>query len=105
MTVSYLVTIWPESDPPTRAALWKLMTDEGLDPYSWSNRPHDVYAPHVHGYNKVIYVLEGSVTFGLPDLGEEVTLNAGDRLDLSAGTLHNARVGGQGVICLEAHKD
>lgn len=80
------------------------MVDEGLTPYAWSNRPHDIYAAHTHSYNKVIYVAQGSITFGLPELGKQVTLKPGDRLDLPAGTLHDAHVGAQGVVCLEAHK-
>jgi quercetin dioxygenase-like cupin family protein len=78
------------------------MTAEGLQPYSWSNGPFDVYAAHSHSYNKVIYVVEGSVTFGLPGQNRELTLNAGDRLDLPAGTVHDATIGAQGVVCLEA---
>jgi quercetin dioxygenase-like cupin family protein len=81
------------------------MVDEGLSPYSWSNGPHDVYAAHSHGYSKVIYVVKGSITFGLPDLGKQLALKAGDRLDLPAGIVHDARVGADGVVCLEAHKD
>jgi quercetin dioxygenase-like cupin family protein len=81
------------------------MVDEGLSPYSWSNGPHDVYAAHSHGYDKVIYVVRGSITFGLPDLGKQLTLKAGDRLDLPASIVHDARVGADGVVCLEAHKD
>ena len=80
------------------------MTDEGLNPYSWSNGPHDIYAAHSHSYNKVIYVVQGSITFGLPDLEKQITMNAGDRLDLPAGVVHDAHVGAQGVVCLEAHK-
>ena len=80
------------------------MADEGLSPYSWSNGPQDVYSAHSHGYNKVIYVVEGSITFGLPQLHQHMTLQAGDRLDLPAGTLHDAVVGAQGVVCLEAHQ-
>lgn len=100
-----LVTPWADADTPTRSALWQLMTEEGLSPYAWSNGPFDVYAAHSHSYNKVIYVVQGSITFGLPALGRNLTLNAGDRLDLPAGTVHDARVGAQGVVCLEAHKD
>jgi len=73
------------------------MVDEGLSPYSWSNSPHDYYAAHTHSYNKVIYVVQGSITFGLPDLGKQFALKAGDRLDLPAGTVHDAQVGAQGV--------
>ena len=100
-----LVTPWSDSTSPTQSTLWQLMSDEGLSPYSWSNGPFDVYAAHSHSYNKVIYVVQGSITFGLPDLGQQLTLKAGDRLDLPAGTVHDAHVGTQGVVCLEAHKD
>jgi len=100
-----LVTPWAESVAPTQSTLWRLMTDEGLNPYSWSNGPMDVYAAHSHSYNKVIYVVQGSITFGLPELGKRWTLKAGDRLDLPSGTVHDAQVGAQGVICLEAHKN
>ena len=81
------------------------MTDEGLNPYSWSNGPHDLYAAHSHSYNKVIYVVQGSITFGLPELDQQLTLKAGDRLDLPAGIVHEVVVGAQGVVCLEAHND
>ena len=100
-----LVTPWSDSAAPTQSTLRRLMTDEGLDPYSWSNGPFDVYSAHSHSYNKVIYVVRGSITFGLPELGKQLPLKAGDRLDLPAGTVHDARVGPEGVVCLEAHKD
>jgi len=100
-----LVTLWANPAAPTQSTLRQLMTDEGMDPYSWSNGPFDTYSAHSHSYNKVIYVVQGSITFGLPELGQQLTLQAGDRLDLPAGTVHDAHVGAQGVVCLEAHKD
>lgn len=100
-----VVTPWTDSAPPTRSALWRLMTDEGLSPDSWSNGPYDMYSAHSHSYNKVIYVARGSITFGLPQLGKQLTLKAGDRLDLPAGVVHDAHVGAEGVTCLEAQKD
>ena len=75
----------------------------GLDPSSWSNGPGDVYAVHRHEYDKVLVVERGSIVFGLPQHGEIVALEVGDRLDLPAGTDHDARVGPEGVTCLEAH--
>ena len=100
-----LVTPWAEAIPPSQSTLRRLLSDEGLDPYPWSNGPHDIYAAHSHPYNKVIYVVQGSITFGLPELGKQLTLKAGDRLDLPADVVHDAVVGAQGVICLEAHKN
>jgi len=104
MTNSPLITPWPDSNAPTESALWKLMTDEGLSPYSWSNGPHDNYSAHSHSYDKVIYVVRGSITFGLPELGKKIMLKAGDRLDLPANIVHDAQVGAEGVVCLEGHK-
>lgn len=98
------VTPWADPTPPSQSSLRQLMADEGLSPYSWSNGPRDSYAAHSHSYDKVIYVVQGSITFGLPELGKQLTLNAGDRLDLPAGVVHDAVVGPQGVVCLEAHK-
>lgn len=75
---------------------------EGLSASRWSNGPGDRYGEHDHGYDKVIVVAAGSIAFGLPG-GRSVELAAGDRLELPAGTRHDARVGPGGVTCLEAH--
>jgi quercetin dioxygenase-like cupin family protein len=80
------------------------MVSEGLDPYTWSNAPFDIYSAHAHQYHKVLFVVQGNITFGLPELGLSLTLKAGDRLDLPAGTVHDAHVGAEGVVCLEGYK-
>lgn len=97
------ITPWPSSEPPDEAAIRRAYMREGLSPYRWSNAPGDAYAAHAHGYDKVLYVVRGSITFGLPDRGESLTLRPGDRLDLPAGIRHDAVVGRDGVVCLEAH--
>lgn len=94
---------WPEEEPATEAAVHHLLDAQGLRYYRWSNGPGDLYGTHSHPYYKVIYIVRGSITFGLPDTGQEIYLEAGDRLDLPAGVQHNAVVGPQGVACLEAH--
>jgi quercetin dioxygenase-like cupin family protein len=76
---------------------------EGLDAQAWSNGPGDTYAPHSHGYDKVLVATSGSIVFHLIDTGRDVGLNAGERLELPAGTVHGATVGSGGVRCLEAH--
>ena len=86
-----------EDDPARR------LRAEGLAPMPWSNGPGDRYGAHEHGYDKVIVVAAGSIAFGLPDRGEVVELSEGDRLELPAGTRHDAVVGPHGVTCLEAH--
>jgi mannose-6-phosphate isomerase-like protein (cupin superfamily) len=76
---------------------------EGPDPSRWANGPGDRYDAHEHGYDKVIVVESGSITFGLPAMGESQELASGDRLELPAGVRHEARVGRDGVSCLEVH--
>jgi quercetin dioxygenase-like cupin family protein len=83
------------------SALRAQLIDEGLEPGAWSNGPGDRYAAHDHDYDKVIVVTAGSIQFGL--LHGTMDLAAGDRLELLAGTSHDAAVGGSGVTCLEAH--
>ncbi|MGH2524154.1 MAG: cupin domain-containing protein [Anaerolineales bacterium] len=95
---------WSDPAPPSEAAVWRILEAEGLRPYSWSNGPGDVYAAHQHSYHKVIYLVTGSITFGLPGEGRRVTLNPGDRLELPPGVVHDAVVGPRGVVCLEAHR-
>ncbi len=102
-TNTFRVTPWESATPPTEELLLAIMTEQGLNPYSWSNGPDDVYSAHKHEYNKVIYVVRGSITFGLPLLKKQIILHAGDRLDLPAGTVHDAQVGADGVVCLEGH--
>jgi uncharacterized protein YjlB len=84
--------------------LARRLRDEGLDPSAWSNGPGDRYAAHEHAYDKVIAVERGSIRFGLPSEGSTIELDAGDRLELPAGTAHDALVGSTGVACLEAHR-
>jgi quercetin dioxygenase-like cupin family protein len=98
------VILWSDDKVPDEALLRSILADEELDPYVWSNGPGDVYGAHDHPYHKVIYVVRGSITFGLPDAGDKVTLNSGDRLELPAGVRHDAVVGPRGVACLEAHR-
>jgi gentisate 1,2-dioxygenase len=95
---------WSDETLPDEALLRSILADEDLHPYVWSNGPGDIYSAHRHTYHKVIYVVRGSITFGLPDSGDKFTLNSGDRLELPPGVRHDAVVGTQGVACLEAHR-
>lgn len=98
-----MVTPWPADVELSEEEMRRQLAAENLTPYRWSNGPHDVYGAHMHPYNKVIYVVRGSIVFRLPQLGKEFKLEAGDRLDLPQGTVHEAYVGPDGVVCLEAH--
>lgn len=87
------------TDAP-RAKAETAFSEEGLSPETWSNRPGYVYGEHKHPYHKVLFCIEGSITFHTPE--EDIELSPGDRLDLPPGTPHSATVGGLGVTCMEA---
>ena len=69
-------------------------------PRVWANDPGYEYGHHSHDYHKVLFCLQGSITFHVR--GGDVQLAAGDRLDIEPGTVHSATVGPQGVRCMEA---
>lgn len=99
--MSLSVTPWAGADAPTEASVRAVFAAEGLSPYAWSNGPGDRYAVHTHSYDKVLICARGSIVFEAG--GRDLTLQAGDRLDLPAGTPHGAVVGSGGCVCLEAH--
>ncbi len=84
--------------------LMERLRGEATGCYSWSNGPHDRYAPHSHVYEKVLYCVEGSIAFVLESEGKELLLNAGDRMVLPAGTVHSAVVGPDGCTCIEGKR-
>jgi quercetin dioxygenase-like cupin family protein len=50
----------------------------------------------------VLYCAAGSIVFHLPE--GDLTLRAGDRLDVAPGTEHSAIVGPDGVTCVETSR-
>lgn len=81
-------------------AMKEAFAAEGLEPHSWSNAAGYRYEWHEHPYHKVLYCVEGSITFHTDDGDTE--LHSGQRLELPPGTRHAATVGPTGVTCLEA---
>jgi len=80
------------------------LRSEASDCYSWSNGPDDRYPAHSHGYEKVLYCVEGSITFVLEAEGKRLALKAGDRMVLKAGMVHSAVVGNSGCTCIEGRR-
>ncbi len=73
--------------------------------YSWSNGPGDRYAPHSHTYEKVLYCVDGSITFVLEsEDAKRIELRAGDRMVLPPGAIHSAVVGPAGCTCIEGKR-
>jgi quercetin dioxygenase-like cupin family protein len=84
--------------------LMERLRSEASGCYSWSNSAGDVYAPHSHTYEKVLYCVDGSITFVLESEGRSLVLRTGDRMMLPAGTIHSATVGSDGCTCIEGRR-
>jgi quercetin dioxygenase-like cupin family protein len=89
----------------TTEDLMTRLRGEATGCYSWSNGPGDRYAPHSHTYEKVLYCVDGSITFVLEAQdARRIELKAGDRMVLPAGTIHSAVVGPAGCTCIEGKR-
>ena len=97
------ITPWQDAQPATESAIQQKIRAENLRGYVWSNGPHDEYSAHTHSFDKILYVLSGSITWILPQTNQAIETRAGDRIALPRDTVHAARVGAQGVACFEAH--
>jgi quercetin dioxygenase-like cupin family protein len=86
--------------PDVRSTAENAFLEEDLTPQTWSNEPGFRYGEHSHPYHKVLFCIEGAITFHTPD--GDVSMSPGDRLDLPPGTSHSATVGPDGVTCMEA---
>ena len=89
---------------PSIAAASERLRSLGTEPVTWSNGPGDRYAPHDHGYTKLLVCAEGSITFLIGSDSTPVELGPGDGFILPPGTRHSAVVGPSGCTCLEGHR-
>ena len=93
-----------DTQAPTEELMRQILVSEGLSPEKWTSDPQEVFSARAHDFDKILYVVDGSIIFGFPIEGEPTTLHPGDRLDLPAGTTHIAVAGERGVVCLEAQR-
>ena len=85
----------------------EFLAKQGLEPTRWTSAASTIYERHEHPYGKILFVVEGSITFTVhlrDGKRQAVVMKAGDRLDLPPGTPHSAVVGREGVACLEAQR-
>jgi hypothetical protein len=53
--------------PPSEADLSCLLKKAGWSGYRWSNLPGDIYGAHRYPFHKIIYIVQGSISFTLPE--------------------------------------
>ena len=100
--MTYQLTRWQWGGEVREDDLRSEMRSQGLAPYIWRNGPNDHLSTQSRSYTRIIYVIQGSVTFHFPETGEDVTLNPGDRLEIPARMRHASTTGPEGAYGLEA---
>ena len=74
----------------------KLLTDEGYEgPFEYDRRPDFVDEQHVHDFDVLAMVVEGSLTIEKPS-GDQ-TCHAGETVGFPAGEPHVEKPGSDGV--------
>src|SRR5687767_11200512 len=92
----FRVERWGQGEAPQARDLRRRMEEEGFDVFEWSDPPGQTYAPHEHGDDQSHWIVRGALALRVG--GEEYVLKAGDRDFLPAGTVHSARVVGDGAV-------
>jgi len=104
MAKQLVVKRWLWDKTLSEAAILRHMENEGLRSHRWSTEAGKRYAAQSYDFDRIFFVIRGSLTLLLPESGEQLTLHPGDRIDLPAGILHETIIGPMGVVCLEGHR-
>jgi len=96
------ITRWTGGQHPTLSSITRQLKKEGLRPYAWENTPNYRYAVRSHGYQRIVYVVEGVIEITLPDSNQRVKLRAGDRVEIPPTVRHGTIIGSNGAKCVEA---
>ena len=91
--MKYKVERWNHESPPDAAELRSRMESEGFSVLEWTDQPGAIYPDHTHSDYQSHWILTGTLVLLVEGRGE-VTLNAGDRDFMPAGTRHSATVSG-----------
>jgi mannose-6-phosphate isomerase-like protein (cupin superfamily) len=73
-----------------------------LHTYVWKDGPYAFYSDHTHPVETAHIILEGEMT--LTQGNKTRTYHAGERCDVSAGTVHAAKMGLRGCKYLVGEK-
>ena len=82
------LTRWNKTEKADSQTLHEALQAEELSILEWTDRPGTIYPVHTHPFAEVRMVVSGRLRVGLPETGEEIILEAGDRIDVPAETPH-----------------
>lgn len=85
----------------SEAAMRKRLEAEGYTVSRYEYPPGTCFPAHTHGIDKKDTVVRGRFKIGAE--GKEIVLEAGDMIEIPAGTVHTAEVvDGESVVSLDA---
>lgn len=76
------LTRWTQNELPALDTLRHELGNQGFRVSEWTDSPGTVYPVHQHNVAEVRWVVRGQLRIGLPEQGQEIILEPGDRLDL-----------------------
>lgn len=91
---------WSRDYESAEEELVRLLDAKRITAERWMGEEFEDYTAHKHPFDKQIWCVEGSIVFTIDN--KEITLQAGDTLDLPADTIHTAKAGFSGVVCYES---
>ncbi|HEY5649559.1 MAG TPA: cupin domain-containing protein [Nitrospiria bacterium] len=95
---------WPHSHRLPESEIVAYFSAHERDCSRWDKEANAEYPAHDHAYQKILFCVEGEMTFTLAETGIEIPLKPGDRLIIPKGVRHSAVVGPDGVSCIEARE-
>ncbi len=83
---------WTQNELPTLDGLRQELTRQGFRVAEWSDAPGTIYPVQQLKTTEARWVVRGQLRIGLPDEGQEIILEPGDRLDLEPNETYWADV-------------
>lgn len=94
---------WSRDYESAEEELVRLLEAKKISAERWIGEEFEDFPTHKHKLDKQLWCVEGSIVFTINN--KEITLQAGDTLDLPANTIHVAKAGFSGVVCYESPTD
>jgi quercetin dioxygenase-like cupin family protein len=91
---------WSPTYEPSEFELIRLLENRKIDAEPWTAEAGETIASHQNDHDKRLWCAEGSIIFVID--GKPLSMQAGDAMELPAGTPHEATAGLTGCTCYES---
>lgn len=91
---------WSRDYESAEEELVAMLARKNIDAERWVAEEYEDFPPRTHSLDKHLWCVEGSIEFLIT--GKSIWLQAGDSMDLPAGTVYSAKAGFSGCVCYES---